>query len=338
MKFVDVAGMEHLKEEIRDAIVYPLLQPELARKYGKLGGGGIMLYGPPGCGKTFIVKAAAGECEADFMNAKISDIVDMYVGNTEKNLHAIFEAARNHSPCIVFFDEMEALGGRRDASAAGGQNYMKMAVNQLLYEMDGVEAANKNVLVLGATNAPWDVDPALRRSGRFGKSIYVPAPDFTSRREIFKLHSKKRPVKKNIDFNRLSSCTIGYAAADIKALVDMASAIPWKEAFKTGVQRDINMGDFIKSIKKKKSTLPPWYDQAKKQIGEQEERSVIDGKEHVKVTESKLGQAERDQFKVLLDVIKHRNEWYYKAYVMLLKNFALFNPIPFPYFLFKWFG
>ncbi|VVB66453.1 Proteasome-activating nucleotidase [Candidatus Gugararchaeum adminiculabundum] len=324
--FTNVAGMEKLKEELREAIVYPLMQPELARKYGKLGGGGIMLYGPPGCGKTFIMKAAAGEAKVTFINAKISDILDMYVGNTEKNLHAIFEGARKHTPCILFFDEMEALGGRRE-DMGGSAQYLKMAVNALLYEMDGVEAKNENVLVIGATNAPWDVDPALRRSGRFGKSLFVPEPDFRSRVAILKLNCKKRPTGR-IDFRRIARCTIGFSSADLKAIVDEAASIPWREAFKTGHERPVVTRDFIVSLKKKKSTLPPWYAQANKQIGNIEERSIIDGKEHVKISESKLGPAEKEQFKQLLDVIKKNNKLYYKIYKWVMRNIPLYLPIP----------
>jgi len=114
MTFNDVAGMDKMKEEIREAIVYPMANPELARKYGKLGGGGVLMYGPPGCGKTFILKAAAGECSVGFINAKLSDLLDMYVGNTEKNIHKVFELARKNSPTILFFDEVDAIGGRRD--------------------------------------------------------------------------------------------------------------------------------------------------------------------------------------------------------------------------------
>lgn len=328
MKFTEVAGMLKMKEEINEAIVYPLLKPDLARTYGKLAGGGIMLYGPPGCGKTFIMKAAAGECNSNFINAKISDIVDMYVGNTEKNLHNIFETGRKNSPCIIFFDEVEALGGRReDMNQATA--YMKMAVNQLLFEMDGIESNNANVLVVGATNAPWDVDPALRRSGRFGKAIIIPEPDFTSRREIIKMHVKKVPAASGIVFNRLALATVGYASADLKAIVEEAAAIPWREAFKTGKQRAVNTGDFINAIKKKKSSLPPWYEQAKKQIGQQEEKTVVDGKEHVKITDSKLASAEKEAFKELLDIIKKRNEIWNKAYVWILRNIGLYVPIPF---------
>ena len=346
MTFNDVAGMTKMKEEIREAVVYPMRNPDLARKYGKLGGGGILMYGPPGCGKTFIVKAAAGECQSGFINAKLSDLLDMYVGNTEKNIHKVFELARKNTPCILFFDEVDAIGGRRDQQE--GQQYMKMAVNQMLYEMDGVEANNQNVLIIAATNAPWDVDPALRRSGRFGKTIYIPAPDFSSRVAILKMHSKKRPLAPLIPFTALGLAMTGYASADHKAVVDDAATIPWKQAFmgiekkteelmKGGMakeqaeelakkqvsQRAVTMGDFVFAIAKKRSSLPPWYEQAKKQIGKQEEITMVDGKEHKKVTDSKMGPGEKDAFKNLLDVINVRSEWYYKMYITIIKQLVL---------------
>ncbi|MCX8194925.1 MAG: AAA family ATPase, partial [Candidatus Micrarchaeota archaeon] len=328
MKFKDVAGMNKVKEEINEAIVYPLLKPDLARTYGKLAGGGIMLYGPPGCGKTFIMKAAAGECNSSFINAKISDVLDMYVGNTEKNLHNIFETARKNAPCIVFFDEVEALGGRREDMQQSTQ-YMKIAVNQMLFEMDGIESNNENVLVVGATNAPWDVDPALRRSGRFGKTIFIPEPDFKSRIDILKMHTRKVPAAGRISFWRIALATWGYSSADLKAVVEEAAAIPWREAFKTGKQRVVTTSDFIAAIKKRKSTLPPWYEQAKKQIGQQEEKTVVDGKEHIKITESKLAAAEKEAFKDLLDTIKRRNEIWHKALVWIIRHIGLYVPIPF---------
>ncbi|MEM3422163.1 MAG: AAA family ATPase [Candidatus Bilamarchaeaceae archaeon] len=346
MSFNDVAGMEKMKEEIRKSIVYPMMNPELARKYGKLGGGGILMYGPPGCGKTYIVKAAAGECKAGFINAKLSDLLDMYVGNTEKNIHKVFELARKNAPCILFFDEVDAIGGRRDQGE--GQQYMRMAVNQMLYEMDGVEAHNENVLTIAATNAPWDVDPALRRSGRFSKTIYIPEPDFKSRTEIIKMHAKKRPLSFFIPYRLLALATWGYASSDLKAIVDEASTYPWLEAFfaiqkkteeyikkgmdkakaeelakKQVVQRPVNIADFTRAIIKKRSSLPPWYEQAKKQIGKQEEITIVDGKEHKKVTESKMGPGEKEAFKDLLDTINNRNQWYMKIAFRIIKEFSL---------------
>ena len=326
--FNDVAGMEKVKEVIRRAIVYPLQDPELAKLYGKRGGGGVLLYGPPGCGKTFIVKAAAGEVGCAFINAKLSDLLDMYVGNTEKNIHKVFELARKNAPTILFFDEVDAIGGRR---GEGDQSQaMRMAVNQLLYEMDGIEANNENVLVLAATNAPWDVDPALRRSGRFTKSVYIPEPDLKSRISIFKLHAKKIPnLDKHIAWFRLALATTGYSAADIKAIVDEAAEIPWVEAKKTGKKRPVRTSDFIKVIWQRKSSLSPWYGQAKKQIGKQEEVSWIDGKKTVRVIESKLGPAEREQFEPLIKEIEKRNGLLFKIQTSIIKYLALLLPIPF---------
>ena len=342
MTFEDVAGMKKMKEEIREAVVYPMTNPELARKYGKLGGGGILMYGPPGCGKTFIVKAAAGECHAGFINAKLSDLLDMYVGNTEKNIHKVFELARKNTPCILFFDEVDAIGGRRDQGE--GQQYMKMAVNQMLYEIDGVEANNQNVLIIAATNAPWDVDPALRRSGRFSKTIYIPEPDYSSAVAIIKMHAKKRPLGGIIPYWLLGTAVAGYASADLKSIVDEAATIPWREAFmfiqkksaeltlkgmekeqaealakKQVKQRPLSLGDFVSAINKKRSSLPPWYEQAKKQIGKQEEVTIIDGKEHKKVSDSKMGPGEKEAFKDLLGTINGRNQWYNKIWLKARK-------------------
>jgi len=345
MTFNDVAGMKKMKEEIRESVVYPMMNPDLAKRYGKLGGGGILMYGPPGCGKTYIVKAAAGECNSGFINAKLSDLLDMYVGNTEKNIHKVFELARKNPPCMLFFDEVDAIGGRRDQQE--GQQYMKMAVNQMLYEMDGVEANNQNVLIIAATNAPWDVDPALRRSGRFSKTIYIPEPDYDSRVAILKLHAKKRPLAALIPFRLLGVATMGYASSDLKAIAEEAATFPWREAFfgiekkveqymaqgiakeeatekakKEVYQRSIGVGDFMKAIMKKKSSLPPWYGQAKKQIGKQEELTIIDGKEHKKITDSKMGPAEKESFKDLLGVITRGNQWWYKFLVYGLVRYA----------------
>jgi SpoVK/Ycf46/Vps4 family AAA+-type ATPase/intein/homing endonuclease len=316
-----------IKEKEIDGYVYDLT---VCGNHTFIAGfGGIVVH------NTFIVKAAAGECQAGFINAKLSDLLDMYVGNTEKNIHKVFELARKHVPCILFFDEVDALGGRRDQQE--GQQYMKMAVNQLLYEMDGVEANNQNVLVIAATNAPWDVDPALRRSGRFSKLLYIPEPDYDSRVAILKMHAKKRPLTSLIPFTLLGAATMGYASADLKAVVDEAATYPWREAFfgiekkaekyiQEGMtkdeahekakgevyQRPLSVGDFMKGMMKKKSSLPPWYGQAKKQIGKQEEITIIDGKEHKKLSDSKMGPAEKESFKDLLGVINARNQAWQK--------------------------
>ncbi|MFH1836031.1 MAG: AAA family ATPase [Methanobacteriota archaeon] len=269
--FKDVAGLGRTKELIKDYIVYPLKDPELARRYGTKAGGGVMFYGPPGTGKTYIAKACAGETGASFINVKISDIVDMYAGNTEKNLHSAFETARNHKPCILFFDEIDGMGGRRDDMQ---QSFERRAINQFLTEMDGVEYDNEGILVVGATNAPWDTDSALRRAGRFSKSIYFPEPDYETRVELFKLNIKGRPVDPKLNLKRLARLSEGYSGADVKEVCNAAASIPWKEALKTKKERNIKFSDFRQATSGKhavNSSLPAWYSSVKKFLIEEEE-------------------------------------------------------------------
>ena len=326
LNFKDVAGMEGMKNTIYRYIVWPFKDPKLAEKYGMKAGGGVLLYGPPGCGKTFIAKATAGECQSNFINAKISEIVDMYAGNTEKNLHKVFQTARDHSPAIIFMDEVDGLGGKREGGEQ--QQHLKMAVNQLLAEMDGIESANENVLTIAATNMPWDVDPALRRSGRFGKIIYIPPPDFNSRVAIFKLECRNRPMSRWIPWNRLALATWGYSSADLKEIVKEAAMIPWEQEFKTGNGREIRGGDFINVIKKKKSTLAPWYQLVKKEIVGQEETQIVDGKPHTTKKQSKVGPDEQDTYRELIKEIERGNKFYWKWLKLAVKYFGLYVPLP----------
>ncbi|MFH0860557.1 MAG: AAA family ATPase [Candidatus Altiarchaeota archaeon] len=276
MNFDNVAGLEKTKELIKESIVYPLLDLELAKKYGKRTGGGVLFYGPPGTGKTFIGKATAGECDAAFINVKISDIVDMYAGNTEKNMHNAFHTARDNKPCILFFDEVDGMGGKREGQQ---QSFERRAINQFLTEMDGVEYDNEGVLVIGSTNAPWAVDSALRRAGRFSKMIYFPQPDKKTRNELLRLYLKDRPVDPKLKISRLARMTEGFSGADVKELCDAAAAIPWKEALKTKKERLVTFKDFRKATSGDRavmSSLPAWYSSVKKYLIEEEDEE--DGK------------------------------------------------------------
>ncbi|MEM0382875.1 MAG: tetratricopeptide repeat protein [Candidatus Anstonellales archaeon] len=327
INFKDLAGMEKLKNELMNSIVKPLQYAQLTKEYGLMGGGGILMYGPPGCGKTYFVKAAAGEAKVAFINVKLSDILDMYVGNTEKNIHKVFEAARKNAPAILFFDEVDAIGARRDSGGGEAGQALRSAINQFLTEMDGIEANNENVLVIAATNAPWDVDPALRRSGRFSRTIYVPPPDFQTRVKMLKIHAKGRPISKNIAWMRLGLLTIGYSAADIKALSDKAAQYAWLDAI-GGKKREIRTSDYIRASDEVKSSLGPWYAQARKKLGRKKEVMYIDGKKHEKEIESDLGEEERQQFRDLIQVVEKNNKWYYKIYVEGTRFIGKYLPIP----------
>jgi transitional endoplasmic reticulum ATPase len=270
INFENVGGLESVKEEIRKAIVYPFQHPEIFKMYGKRAGEGILLYGPPGCGKTFIARAAAGECNANFLTMTISEILSKWVGDSERNVRSAFESARRYAPAILFFDEIDAVGGRRDESREG---YAKRLVNEMLINLDGVQGPLEKVLVLAGTNSPWDVDPALRRPGRFSKLVFVPPPDLDSRKQIFKIHMKERPIDASVNLDGLAARTDGYSSADISQVCIEAADIPLTEALSGKPPRKICMSDFQQVIDKRPSSLYPWFKLAKREVegsGEQE--------------------------------------------------------------------
>src|SRR5580700_3252104 len=196
INFADVGGMEKVKEEIRLKIIHPLTHRELYQAYGKPIGGGILMYGPPGCGKTYLARATAGEIKAAFVSIGINDVLDMWIGNSERNLHSLFEQARQNKPCVLFFDEVDALGAsRNDMRHHAG----RQLINQFLAEMDGVKSSNDGVLILAATNAPWHLDSAFRRPGRFDRVLFVPPPDAPARASILRLQCKGKPLEE-IDY------------------------------------------------------------------------------------------------------------------------------------------
>src|ERR1700751_548311 len=215
ISFADVGGMEEVKEEIRMKIIYPLQNRDLFRAYGKKIGGGVLLYGPPGCGKTLISQATAGEIRSNFISVALHQILDLYIGNSEKNLHQLFQLARDNAPAILFFDEVDALAAdRKDLRESG----MRTLINQFLAEMDGNVGGNEGILILGATNAPWHLDPAFRRPGRFDRIIFVPPPDESARKSIVDILGRDKPIK-NLDAFALAKRTREYSGADLKSIL-----------------------------------------------------------------------------------------------------------------------
>ncbi|GBF48521.1 adenosinetriphosphatase [Leptospira ryugenii] len=257
--FSDIGGMENVKKEIDLKIIKPLLHPELYQAYRKKIGGGILLYGPPGCGKTYIAKATAGQVNAKFINVSLNEILDMWIGNSEKNLNSIFELAREHSPCVVFIDEIDALGASRSDMKQSSSRHL---INQFLQELDGVNTSNDGVLIIGATNAPWNLDAAFRRPGRFDRIIFVSPPDEISRESIFKLKLAGKPVG-SMDFQTLAKKTENYSGADIDALIDIAVEEKLEKSFADGVPSPLETKDLLNALKKHKATTTEWFQTAK---------------------------------------------------------------------------
>ena len=259
VRFDDVGGMDALKEEIRLKIIYPLQHPEMYQAYGKAIGGGILMYGPPGCGKTHLARATAGEVRAGFIAVGINDVLDMWIGSSERSLHEIFEQARRSTPCVLFFDEVDALGARRsDLRQSAGRHL----INQFLAELDGVQAKNDGLLVLAATNAPWHVDPAFRRPGRFDRVLFVPPPDQAARESILRIMLKGKPAD-DVDCHAIAAKTEQYSGADLKAIVDLAIETKLQEALKAGGLRPLGTKDLQRAVKQHRATTTEWFSTAR---------------------------------------------------------------------------
>jgi transitional endoplasmic reticulum ATPase len=257
--FADIGGMDVLKEEIRLKIIYPMQHPEMYRMYGKAVGGGILMYGPPGCGKTHLARATAGEIQAGFIAVGINDVLDLWLGKSERNLHDLFEQARRNQPCVLFFDEVDALAANRsDMRHSGG----RQLINQFLLELDGVQSSNEGVLVLAATNAPWHLDTAFRRPGRFDRILFVPPPDAIARAGILRLLCQGKPVA-DIDFDYLSQQTEHLSGADLEALVDRAVEQKLQEAMKTGIPQPLTTHDLATVAALLKPSTGEWFASAR---------------------------------------------------------------------------
>lgn len=256
ISFDDVGGMESVKEDVRLKIIYPLEHADMYAAYGKKIGGGILLYGPPGCGKTHIARATAGEVKSSFASVGISDVLDMWIGNSERNLHDVFQRARQSKPCVLFFDEVDALGASRsDMRQSAGRHL----INQFLSEMDGVDNSNDGLLIIGATNAPWHIDNAFRRPGRFDQVIFVPPPDASAREQILKMQLAGKPQEDKLDLGKVASKLHDFSGADLMAIVERTVEAKLQAAIKAGRPTPISTKDLLAAAKKANPTTREWF-------------------------------------------------------------------------------
>jgi transitional endoplasmic reticulum ATPase len=246
IRFDDVAGLDDVKEDIRLKMLYPFEHPELAQRFGISGGGGVLLYGPPGTGKTMLAKATAGEIDATFFRISPADVLSKWVGEAEQNVKKLFDAAAAEPRAIIFIDEIEALvPARRDE----GSSVMQRVVPQILQGMEGFdkETGTGTVFFLGATNVPWQLDPAVLRPGRFDEKVYIPLPDLPARRKMLDIYLSKRPVADDVNLDELAHELDGYSGADIKYICDRAATIPFLQSVASGEEGQIT-GQIVANV------------------------------------------------------------------------------------------
>jgi SpoVK/Ycf46/Vps4 family AAA+-type ATPase len=254
--------MDGVKGEIRRRIIAPMQQPDLYKAYGQQVGGGLLLFGPPGCGKTHLARATAGEVKAAFFSVGIHQILDMWIGSSERNLHGVFEIARAHRPAVLFFDEVDALAASRsDMRTSAGRHL----INQFLAELDSGSGQNDGLLVMGATNAPWHLDAAFRRPGRFDQEVFVPPPDEQARTAILKVLLRDRPTHQ-IDYARLAARTNGYSGADLRGLVEKAVGTRLDEAMRTGTPQPVDTNDLMKAAGGVRPSTTEWFATARNYV------------------------------------------------------------------------
>lgn len=252
--FDDIGGLEPVKEEIRRKIIHPLSQPELHRAYGHPAGGAILLYGPPGCGKTLLLQAVAAEAPCNYLSLGLHEIFDPYYGSTERNLHQAFETARNNAPCVLVIDGLDSLAQDRRQVR---ESQLRNVVNQLLHEMDTLRAGRHRVLVLAATSQPWTLDPALSRPGRFDQALFIPPPDETARRDILERLLREKPVGR-FDLKALVAATEGFSGADLQWVVDRAAELTLGEALHKGLPAPIPGALLLKVAREHRPTTQDW--------------------------------------------------------------------------------
>ena len=259
ISFADVGGLDDVKAQIARKIILPFQKPSVFQRFRKKSGGGVLMYGPPGCGKTMLARATAGECGAAFINVEIPDVLDMYIGESEKRLAAIFAEAREKAPAVLFFDEIEAIAARRrfGESSTGGA-----LVSTFLAQMDGFSSVNEGVLILAATNVPWAIDQAFRRHGRFERFIFVPPPDVEGRKAILARLLADRPQAPGLDLDALAQRTAGYSGADLASLVEEACDLAIAESL-DGAIAPISSAHLAEASKTAKPTTIDWLTSAR---------------------------------------------------------------------------
>ena len=254
VRFVDVAGLEEAKRAVVRMVIYPFKHPQTADRFRKKAGGGVLLYGPPGTGKSLFARAIAGELQAAaFFSAKCSDIMSKWVGEAEQNIADLFTEARSYGTAVVFIDEIEAIVASRDTNST----VMKRVIPEFLQQWQGLKEEKASLLLVGATNRPWDLDEASLRPGRFDRLVYVGLPDLRARRQILDSNLKGVPMAPEIDLGTIAERLEGYSGADVVAVCERATDAPYEREIATGKQCVLAMDDLISATHEVKPSVSP---------------------------------------------------------------------------------
>ncbi|MGO3232687.1 MAG: ATP-binding protein, partial [Microbacterium sp.] len=254
----DVAGLADVKQHLDQTFLAPLRNPEMAAAFGQTPGGSLLMYGPPGCGKTFIARAIAGDLGASFIHVTLADLLSQWLGESERAIQSVFRDARASAPCVIFFDEFDAIGGRR--SSGGGSQAMRSILTQLLEELDGVRSANEGVYFLAATNRPWDIDAALRRPGRIDKTVLVLPPDAVARAAMIQQALEGKPAGE-VDAVEVAAATAGFSGADLSHMTTTALQQAMTESMSTGTVVPVTTEHLVRIAQGLTASTNSWFDQ-----------------------------------------------------------------------------
>lgn len=293
-KFSDVIGLSHVKDYLKKSIIYQIKYPEQYRKVGAELSGGIIFYGPPGTGKTLLARAVANEVGGRMLVVKLPDIINKYAGDSEKNIRKVFDEAKKKKPAIVFIDEIDGIGQKRESADndVGQGALTHNIVTTLLSEIDGISKDMQNVYVIGTTNHPWALDEALTRSGRISDKLYIPLPKLRDREELFKYYTKNMPVL-HLDYLKLGLRSFGFSPADIKAVTQMVANEKAAAVIEGRAGGEMITKDILNAIQKKSEEVGTmdWFGGAVK---------YLSGKPRAETTQYK-------------DLIKDIKFWYMRA-------------------------
>ncbi|KAI6658919.1 Transitional endoplasmic reticulum ATPase TER94 [Oopsacas minuta] len=238
----DIGGLEHVKRELQELVQYPVEHPEKFLQFGMNPSKGVLFYGPPGCGKTLLAKAIANECQANFISIKGPELLTMWFGESEANVRDVFDKARSAAPCVLFFDELDSIAKSRGGNVGDGGGAADRVINQILTEMDGMNS-KKNVFIIGATNRPDIVDPAILRPGRLDQLIYIPLPDEPARINVLRANLRKTPTSADVDLLYIGKVTPGFSGADLTEICQRACKLAIRESIAKEVERERRLAE-----------------------------------------------------------------------------------------------